>query len=491
MLPAAGARRPGCPRRGAARPRHLAAHCLDEGPGGRPRRTGRGGGVPAQRTNVGRAPGGPRSGAQRRVPAALRRARTRRRRRRATASLRSSAGGSFATSPSTRRTASASGATTSGRSTASSGAAARPVRRDRVPRVHGHGDPASTAPTSSRELAPRSAGGAGRPVRSAEPHVSRRAARRRPKADSASALAAPRTRPGIIYCLSRREVDAMAESLQGEGVRALPYHAGLADAGAPPEPGRLPQRRRRRDGGDGRLRHGHRPIRRAVRAARRRAAIARALPAGSRTRRTRRAATECVLITSPADFARWRSLLESTGEWNEQVRLLMRDMERYAAATSCRHRRSSSTSGSRSSDVPCGACDWCLGELERVARARRPRAEDPVGDRAHRTALGRRPRHSVLRGESSETIAAAGTISCRCSGCCATMPAVGTARLRRSADAGRLSRADRRSVPDAADYRPRRRPAARTRRVRALSAAAPARPKRGKGAVAEACGPVG
>ncbi len=35
---------------------------------------------------------------------------------------------------------------------------------------------------------------------------------------------------GIIYCLSRRSVEGTAEFLRRSGVRALPYHAGLADA---------------------------------------------------------------------------------------------------------------------------------------------------------------------------------------------------------------------------------------------------------------------
>ena len=34
---------------------------------------------------------------------------------------------------------------------------------------------------------------------------------------------------GIIYCLARKEVDALAHWLEQEGVRALPYHAGLDD----------------------------------------------------------------------------------------------------------------------------------------------------------------------------------------------------------------------------------------------------------------------
>ena len=35
---------------------------------------------------------------------------------------------------------------------------------------------------------------------------------------------------GIVYCLSRRRVDELAVQLQNDGIRALPYHAGL-DAG--------------------------------------------------------------------------------------------------------------------------------------------------------------------------------------------------------------------------------------------------------------------
>jgi ATP-dependent DNA helicase RecQ len=34
---------------------------------------------------------------------------------------------------------------------------------------------------------------------------------------------------GIVYCMSRRAVDGLAEWLREQGVRALPYHAGLSD----------------------------------------------------------------------------------------------------------------------------------------------------------------------------------------------------------------------------------------------------------------------
>ncbi|KAJ8797871.1 hypothetical protein J1605_017073 [Eschrichtius robustus] len=35
---------------------------------------------------------------------------------------------------------------------------------------------------------------------------------------------------GIIYCLSRRECDTVADTLQKDGLAALAYHAGLSDS---------------------------------------------------------------------------------------------------------------------------------------------------------------------------------------------------------------------------------------------------------------------
>jgi ATP-dependent DNA helicase RecQ len=172
---------------------------------------------------------------------------------------------------------------------------------------------------------------------------------------------------GIVYCSSRREVEALAEWLKGEGHRAVPYHAGLPDAtrsrnqelfldehvdivvatvafgmgidrsnvrfvvhaGAPRSPEHY-QQESGRAGRDG-------------------------LPA------------ECVLIYSGGDFVRWRQMLEANGEWTESARTLLRDMERYAAGTRCRHRALVEYFGQAYAGASCGACDWCLKELDAVA----------------------------------------------------------------------------------------------------------------------------
>jgi len=78
-------------------------------------------------------------------------------------------------------------------------------------------------------------------------------------------------------------------------------------------------------------------------------------------------AAECVLIYSTADFLKWRVMLERNGELTDARRALMRDMERYASSVRCRHRHLVGYFGQEYERDDCGACDYCLDELEAVS----------------------------------------------------------------------------------------------------------------------------
>jgi ATP-dependent DNA helicase RecQ len=75
---------------------------------------------------------------------------------------------------------------------------------------------------------------------------------------------------------------------------------------------------------------------------------------------------ECLLIYSAADFLKWRMMLERNGELTDARRALLREMERYASGVRCRHRHLLAYFGETYQRDGCGACDFCLGELESV-----------------------------------------------------------------------------------------------------------------------------
>ncbi len=181
---------------------------------------------------------------------------------------------------------------------------------------------------------------------------------------------------GIIYCLRRLDVDALAGDLQRLGYKAKPYHAGMT-----PEERRAIQDAFAAEKCDlivATVAFGMGIDRSNIRFV-----IHANMPKSvehyqQETGRAGRDAleAECVLLYSGADFQSWKYIIEkSAGEPDVDPRYLkaaikhLNDMDRYAQGAICRHQALVQYFG-QTYDVPhCGACDICLGDAEAVPDA--------------------------------------------------------------------------------------------------------------------------
>jgi ATP-dependent DNA helicase RecQ len=180
----------------------------------------------------------------------------------------------------------------------------------------------------------------------------------------------------IVYCISRKETEGIAEYLKSKRVTAAFYHAGMT----------ANDRRKTQDAfaseqldvvvatvafGMGIDRSDVRTV------------IHAGLPKSIEhyQQETGRAGrdgleAECVLLYSAADVVKWSSLIEKAADDAraasgvvQAAELLLEHMRRYCTRVQCRHRQLSEYFGQALTRTNCGACDVCLQELEGVADA--------------------------------------------------------------------------------------------------------------------------
>lgn len=174
---------------------------------------------------------------------------------------------------------------------------------------------------------------------------------------------------GIVYCISRKDVDQLSKSLQGKGYRVLPYHAGLSDQVRATNQAAFSNERV--DIIVATVAFGMGIDRSNVRYV-----IHTAIPKSiehyqqeaGRAGRDRLPA-ECVLLYSGADVAKWRDIMkQSETPGNEEIQKLalskLFEMSNYCQRILCRHRFLVEYFGQPFLKASCGHCDCCLGEYE-------------------------------------------------------------------------------------------------------------------------------
>jgi ATP-dependent DNA helicase RecQ len=213
-----------------------------------------------------------------------------------------------------------------------------------------------------------------------------------------------RDEAGIVYCIRRSEVDELAGALARRGLRALPYHAGLADT----------ERRKHQEAfveeradivvatvafGMGIDRSN---VRYVVHAGMPKSLEHYQQEAGRAGRDG--LAAECLLLWSGADYGLWKSILESEAAVAPGAMRKLGQMLGFCQDVACRHRALLSYFGENALPARCDACDVCLGEVATAADGPEIAARILAGAAELRGRFGAAHLADVLTGAATEKI---------------------------------------------------------------------------------------
>ena len=170
---------------------------------------------------------------------------------------------------------------------------------------------------------------------------------------------------GIIYCISRRDVEETSNKLNAEGYRTRPYHAGMS----PDERQKYQDQFISEDidtivatvafgmGID------KSNVRYVIHGAMPKSLEHYQQEAGRAGRDSLEA--ECCLIYSMSDFMTWQRIFEDNDSSNiDTESRALQNMADYCTGVNCRHQVLVEHFGEPWDRGPCGACDVCLGDVE-------------------------------------------------------------------------------------------------------------------------------